>query len=84
MMGYGEECIRGDCTNESAWRDLRNFGSELYDFFDKDNPQGHTEKEDFTKETFKDCQEFVARLRQIRKRLTGDDGHIREGGDHIR
>ena len=84
MMGYGEECIRANCSPENAWRDLHNFGSEIYDFFDKDNPQGHTKKENFTKETFKDCQEFVTRLRQIRKRLTGDDGHIRDSGEHIR
>lgn len=84
MAGYSLECIRGYCSPETGWRELHNFGSEIYDFFDKDNPEGHTKKEDFTKETFKDCQEFVTRLRQIRKRLTGDDGHIRDSGEHIR
>jgi len=81
MMGYSEECIRGHCTNEDAWRDLRNFGSEIYDYF---SPGGHTEKEDYTKETFEECQKFVIRLRSIRKRLTGDNGHIRDSGEHIK
>jgi len=83
MMGYGEECIRGHCSHENAWRDLRNFGSELYDYFDENSPEGHTRKEDYTKDTFEDCQEFVTRLRHIRKRLTGDDEHIRKQDDHI-
>lgn len=83
MMGYSEECIRGHCTNESVWRDLRNFGSEIYDYFDENSPEGHTKKEDYTRKTFEECQEFVTRLRSIRKRLTGDDGHIRGSGEHI-
>jgi len=72
--GYALECIRGVCNPESAWRDLHNLGSEMYDFF--------LEKkkiEDYTKEVFDETQEFVTRLRDIRKRLTSDDGeHITE------
>ena len=85
MAGYSLECIRGYCTNENAWRDLRNFGSEIYDYFDENSPEGHTKQEDYIEETFKDCQEFVTRLRSIRKRLTGgDDEHIRDSGENIR
>jgi len=67
MAGYSLECIRGYCSPESGWRDLHNFGSEIYDFFNE-----HTKKEDYTKEVFAQCQEFVSKLRQIRKKLTGE------------
>lgn len=77
--GYALECIRGVCNPESAWRDLHNLGSEMYDFFSEKK-----KIEDYTKETFDKAQEFVFRLRNIRKSLTnGDEEHITDG-EHIR
>ena len=77
--GYALECIRGYCSPESAWRDLHNLGSELYDFFDE-----KTKIEDYTKEVFDRAQEFVTRLRSIRKRLTSEDEHHIKESSHIR
>jgi len=74
LGGLGQECIRGKCIPPGAWRDLRNFGSEIYDFFE---PKKRIE--DYTKQVFDKDQEFVTRLRDIRKRLTSEDvEHIRE------
>lgn len=74
LGGRGQECIRGECIPTGAWKDLRNLGSEMYDFFEPKK-----KIEDYTKEVFDEAQEFVTRLRDIRKRLTSDDGeHIRE------
>lgn len=70
--GYALECIRGACDPTSAWRDLHNLGSEMYDFFEPKK-----KIQDYTKEVFEKAQEFVTRLREIRNRLTGGDGeHI--------
>jgi len=72
--GYALECIRGACDPTSAWADLHNLGSEMYDFFEPKK-----KIQDYTKEVFDKAQEFVARLREIRKRLTSGDGeHIKE------
>ena len=72
--GRGQECIRGECTPLRAWKDLRNLGSEIYDFFEPKK-----KIEDYTKEVFEKAQEFVARLRTIRKRLIEGEGeHITE------
>ena len=72
--GYALECIRAACNPGSAWADLHNLGSEMYDFFEPKK-----KIEDYTKEIFTQVQEFVARLRDIRKRLTSEDGeHITE------
>lgn len=79
LGGYGQECIRGKCVSTRAWKDLRNFGSEIYDFFEPKK-----KIEDYTKEVFTQIQEFVTRLRDIRKRLTSDDGEHITDGEHIR
>jgi len=72
--GYALECIRGACDPTSAWADLHNLGSEIYDFFEPKK-----KIEDYTKEVFEKAKEFVARLRDIRKRLISGDGeHITE------
>ena len=74
FAGYSLECIRGKCNPISAWRDLHNLGSEMYDYFEPKK-----KIENYTKEVFDQAQEFVTRLRDIRNRLTGGEGeHIRE------
>lgn len=74
LGGLGQECIRGECIPPGAWKDLRNFGSEIYDFFEPKKKIEH-----YTKEVFDKAQEFVAEMRDIRKRLTSGDGeHIKE------
>lgn len=72
--GYALECIRGACDPSSAWRDLHNLGSEMYDCFEPKK-----KIKDYTKEVFDETQEFVTRLRDIRNRLTSGNGeHITE------
>lgn len=66
--GYALECVRGYCNPASAWRDLHNLGSEMYDYFE---PLKRIE--DYTREVFDKAQEFVTRLRGIRKQLTGEE-----------
>lgn len=74
FAGYSLECIRGKCNPASAWRDLHNLGSEMYDYFEPKK-----KIKDYTKEVFDETQEFVTRLRDIRNRLTSEDEeHITE------
>lgn len=74
LGGYALECVRGLCVPLSSWRNLANLGSEIYDFF-----SNHRTVEDYQrKETYDTAQEFVTRIRGLRKELTGDDG-IRDG-----
>lgn len=65
ISGYALECIRGACDPVSGWRDLHNLGSELYDFFLE-----KTSIEDYTKDIFTKTQQFLTRLRSVRKKLT--------------
>jgi len=69
IAGYGRECIRGVCSNPETWQNLRNLGSELYDYF-----KPLTRIGDYTKQVFEDAQNFVVRLRAIRKELAGSPG----------
>ncbi len=78
IAGYGSECIRGYCSNPLTWRDLRNLGSELYDFFE---PLKKIEQ--YTKKVFEDAQDFVIRLRATRNRLTGEDGEHIVREEHV-
>jgi len=77
IFGYGMECIRGSCTPLESWKQLAALGSEIYDYFEP-----LREKEHYTGEVFGKAQEFLTRLRSVRKELTGDDGikngHIKE------
>lgn len=65
ISGYALECIRAICEPVSAWRDLHNLGSEMYDFF-----EAKSRIEDYTTKTFEEAQQFLTRLRNTRKRLT--------------
>lgn len=73
ISGYGLECIRGSCTPLESWKRLAALGSEIYDYFEP-----LREKQHYTGEVFDKTQEFLTRLRSVRKELTGDDG-IRNG-----
>lgn len=74
LGGYALECVRGSCIPLSTWRNLANLGSEIYDFF-----SNHRTVEDYQKkETYYKTQEYVTRIRALRKELTGDDG-IKDG-----
>jgi hypothetical protein len=72
ISGFALECIRATCDPVSAWRDLHNLGSEMYDFF-----EAKSSIEDYTTKTFEQAQQFLTRLRNTRKRLTeGSEDHI--------
>ena len=79
LQGYGSECVTGACYPLGVWRDLQNLSSEAYDFF-----KPLTKIEQYTREVFDKAQEFVTRLRSIRKRLTSEDEHHIKESSHIR
>lgn len=64
LQGYGSECVSGACYPLGAWRELQALSSEGYDFFKR-----LTKIEHFTREVFDKVQDFVVKLRQVRKKL---------------
>lgn len=69
LQGYSSECVSGACSPLGAWRELQILSSEVYDFF-----KPLTKIEHFKKETFDKIQQFMARLRNVRKKLEQADG----------
>lgn len=64
LQGYASECISGACDPSGAWRELQALSSEGYDFFKR-----LTKIEHFTREVFDKVQDFVVKLRNVRKKL---------------
>lgn len=64
LQGYSSECIAGACDPSGAWRELQALSSQAYDFF-----KPLTKIEHFTRQVFDKAQEFVVKLRNVRKKL---------------